>query len=242
MRRLTAGLAAFGMLWGLAGCVGPPRQAAPPAGQAATAGAARPGATVKQRNHHLSGRHLDLAVHYPRTFRGRRYLASEWHPVPYTRAVAAAAVGELLGAEPDCPGVAPALPGRHPPAGDAPTGRPRTGHGPGLRHRRRGRPWPGPFSATFTPPAAPMPGPWRPSRSAPRTAGSSTRSTSRSGWAADLTPVDSRIPRPLGSATLPHWGTRRRRVRVRHARRWVRGAGGGCGAPGLGNPRHGGSG
>jgi germination protein M len=104
MRRLTAGLAAFGMLWGLAGCAGPPRQAAPPAGQAATAGAARPGATVKQRDHHLSGRHLDLAVYYPRTFRGRRYLAPEWHPVPYTRAVAAAAVGELLGAEPDCPG------------------------------------------------------------------------------------------------------------------------------------------
>jgi germination protein M len=104
MRRLTAGLAAFGMLWGLAGCAGPPRRAAPPAGQAATAGAARPGATVKQRDHHLSGRHLDLAVYYPRTFRGRRYLAPEWHPVPYTRAVAAAAVGELLEAEPDCPG------------------------------------------------------------------------------------------------------------------------------------------
>jgi hypothetical protein len=104
MRRLTAGLAAFGMLWGLAGCAGPPRQAAPPAGQAATAGAARPGATVKQRDHHLSGRHLDLAVYYPRTFRGRRYLAPEWHPVPYTRAVAAAAVGELLGGQPLCPG------------------------------------------------------------------------------------------------------------------------------------------
>jgi hypothetical protein len=106
MRRLTAGLAAFGMLWGLAGCAGPPRQAAPPAGQAATAtpGAAPPGATGKQRDHHLSGRHLDLAVYYPRTFRGRRYLAPEWHPVPYTRAVAAAAVGELLEAEPDCPG------------------------------------------------------------------------------------------------------------------------------------------
>jgi hypothetical protein len=31
-------------------------------------------------------------------------------------------------------------------------------------------------------------------------------------------------PGPLGSATLPHRGTRRRRVRVRGARRWVRGA------------------
>jgi hypothetical protein len=75
----------------------PPARPRPP-------GAARPGATVKQRDHHLSGRHLDLAVYYPRTFRGRRYLAPEWHPVPYTRAVAAAAVGELLEAEPDCPG------------------------------------------------------------------------------------------------------------------------------------------
>ncbi|MFL6218973.1 MAG: hypothetical protein ACJ742_10585, partial [Actinomycetes bacterium] len=36
----------------------------PPAGQAATATtvAARPGAAVKQRDHHLSGRHLNLAV------------------------------------------------------------------------------------------------------------------------------------------------------------------------------------
>jgi hypothetical protein len=63
MRRLPAGLAAFGMLWGLTGCAGPARQTAPPAGQAATAttGAARPGAAVKQRDHHLSGRHLNLA-------------------------------------------------------------------------------------------------------------------------------------------------------------------------------------
>jgi hypothetical protein len=106
MRRLTAGLAAFGMLWGLAGCAEPAREAAPPGGQAATAttGAARPGAAVKRRDRHLSGRQLDLAVYYPRTFGGRRYLAPEWHPVPYTRAVAAAAAGELLETDPDCPG------------------------------------------------------------------------------------------------------------------------------------------
>jgi hypothetical protein len=157
MRRLTAGLAAFGMLWGLAGCAGPPRQAAPPAGQAATAGAARPGATVKQRDHHLSGRHLDLAVYYPRTFRGRRYLAPEWHPVPYTRAVAAAAVGELLGAEPDCPG------SRRPfPAGTRLQGmRLRDDRGQvmaqGYATAAEDAPGRGPFSAalTFTPPAAP---------------------------------------------------------------------------------------
>jgi germination protein M len=106
MRRLTAGLAAFGMLWVLTGCAEPAREAAWPGGQAtaATTGVARPGAAAKQRDRHLSGRHLDLAVYYLRTFRGRRYLAPEWHPVPWTRAVAAAAVGELLEADPDCPG------------------------------------------------------------------------------------------------------------------------------------------
>jgi hypothetical protein len=98
------GLAAFGMLWVLAGCAEPVREAAPPGGQAATAttGAPHPGAAVKRRDRHLSGRHLNLAVYYPRTFRGRRYLAPEWHPIPYTRAVAAA--GELLETDPDCPG------------------------------------------------------------------------------------------------------------------------------------------
>jgi hypothetical protein len=80
MRRLTAGLAAFGMLWVLAGCADPASEAAPPAGgQAATATTGRPtrGRRSKQRDHHLSGRHLNLAVYYPRTFRGRRYLAPE---------------------------------------------------------------------------------------------------------------------------------------------------------------------
>jgi germination protein M len=106
MRRLTAGLAAVGMLWVLAGCASPAGDPAPSAGGlAATTTTARPGAaTVKQRGTHLSGRQLNLAVYYLRTFRGRRYLAPEWHPVPYTRAVAAAAVGELLGGQPLCPG------------------------------------------------------------------------------------------------------------------------------------------
>jgi germination protein M len=107
MRRLTAGLAAFGMLWALAGCAEPAREVAPPGDGAAppTTLAARPGvAPVKQRHSHLSGRQLDLAVYYLRTFKGRRYLAPEWHPVPYTRAVAAAAVTELLDGEPYCPG------------------------------------------------------------------------------------------------------------------------------------------
>lgn len=107
MRRLTAGLACFGLLWALAGCADPAREAGSAAEQAATTttGAARPqAAPVKQRDSHLSGRHLNLAVYYLRTFGGRRYLAPEWHPVPYTRAVAAAAVAELLDGEPYCPG------------------------------------------------------------------------------------------------------------------------------------------
>ena len=106
MRRLTAGLAAVGMLWVLAGCAPPARDPALSAGGlAATTTTARPrAATVKQRGTHLSGRQLNLAVYYLRTFRGRRYLAPEWHPVPSTRAVAAAAVGELLEGEPYAPG------------------------------------------------------------------------------------------------------------------------------------------
>jgi germination protein M len=106
MRRLTAGLAAVGMLWGLASCASPPGDPALSAGPAATtAVTARPGAaTVKQRGTHLSGRHVNLAVYYLRSFRGRRYLAPEWHPVPSTRAVAAAAVGELLDGDPYAPG------------------------------------------------------------------------------------------------------------------------------------------
>jgi len=75
MRRLTAGLAAFGMLWALAGCAEPAGAPVAPGGQGATAasGAARPGAAeAKQRDTHLSGRQLNLAVYYQRSFNGRR--------------------------------------------------------------------------------------------------------------------------------------------------------------------------
>ena len=107
MRSLPAGAAIVCMLLVLAGCADPAGAPSPAPGGAPTPTtlAARPGAApVKQRDLHLSGRELNLAVYYLRTWRGRRYLAPEWHPVPYTRAVAAAAVGELLGAEPYCPG------------------------------------------------------------------------------------------------------------------------------------------
>ena len=107
MRRLTAGLACFGLLWALAGCADPApgRLATGEPAATTTTGAARPqAAPVKQRDSHLSGRHLNLAVYYLRTFKGQPYLAPEWHPVPYTKAVAAAAVSELLDGEPYCPG------------------------------------------------------------------------------------------------------------------------------------------
>jgi hypothetical protein len=106
MRRLPAGLACLVVLVALSGCADQDRRAVQSANRAtATTVAADPGAApVKQRGTHLSGRNLNLAVYYLRSFKGRRYLAPEWHPVPYTRAVAAAAVGELLGGQPLCPG------------------------------------------------------------------------------------------------------------------------------------------
>lgn len=105
MRRLMAGLAVFGMLWALAGCAAPTGGAAGDGEAPATTVAARArAAQVKQRDSHFSGRQLNLAVYYLRTFEGRRYLAPEWHPVPYTRAVAGAAIGELLAGDPYCPG------------------------------------------------------------------------------------------------------------------------------------------
>jgi hypothetical protein len=109
MRRLTAGLAGLGMLCALAACAGPgaatgPGAGAGPVATGTTAAGAGRAASAKQHDAHLSGRQLDLAVYYIRTWRGRRYLAPEWHPVPYTRAVAAAALDELLGGQPLFPG------------------------------------------------------------------------------------------------------------------------------------------
>jgi len=109
MRRLTAGLASLGMLCALAACAGQGAATGPDAGAAeaatrTTAAGATRAAGIKQHDAHLSGRQLNLAVYYIRTWRGRRYLAPEWHPVPYTRAVAAAALGELLAGQPLFPG------------------------------------------------------------------------------------------------------------------------------------------
>jgi immunoglobulin-like protein involved in spore germination/sporulation and spore germination protein len=106
MRRLTAGLAGLAMLAGLAACSGPAGRGTPPAGgaAAATTTTGARAAPVQQRAARLSGRQLTLAVYYLRSYKGRRYLAPEWHQVPATRAVAAAALGELLGGQPLCRG------------------------------------------------------------------------------------------------------------------------------------------
>ena len=111
MRRLAAGLAGLGMLGALAACAGRGTATAPDPGAAATKAAtsttaarAARAAGSKQHDAHLSGRQLNLAVYYIRTWRGHRYLAPEWHQVPYTRMVAAAALGELLGGQPLFPG------------------------------------------------------------------------------------------------------------------------------------------
>ena len=177
MRRLAAGLAGLGMLGALAGCAGPGAGSGPGAGAASTAtsttaaGAAR-AAPVRQHDGHLSGRQIDLAVYYIRTWRGHRYLAPEWHPVPYTRAVAAAALGELLGGQPLFPGArrpfpatarlrgvsveagtatvdlsGEALPAGRPGAGGSrpwPTPWPSSRPCGGSRSSARAGPWPGP--------------------------------------------------------------------------------------------------
>ena len=104
MRRLTAGLVGLAMVWALAGCAarserpaaGPRPVAAPTTGPARP----RPAPAVKQRGAQFGGRQVNLAVYYLQSFAGRRYLAPEVHPVPYTRAVATAALGELLGGRP----------------------------------------------------------------------------------------------------------------------------------------------
>jgi Sporulation and spore germination/Immunoglobulin-like domain of bacterial spore germination len=51
-----------------------------------------------------------VAVYYLRALGGRRYLVPEWHPVPATAAVPAAAVTELLRGRPLFPGSRPPFP------------------------------------------------------------------------------------------------------------------------------------
>ena len=136
MRRLLAGLVldavGAGRLRGADRRVGrPPRRPPGPGrpGQAATATSTAASSTWPSTTCAPS--------------RAAAHLAPEWHPVPYTRAVAAA-VGELLAGDPYLPGLAPAPPGRDPSRVQVDDGTPPSTC-PGLGHGcRAGRPGPGP--------------------------------------------------------------------------------------------------
>jgi hypothetical protein len=104
MRRLSAGVAGLAMLAVLAACAGPTGRGTQPAGTGAAPDTGGGRAPVRQRAAQLAGRQLTLAVYYLRSYRGRPYLAPEWHQVPWTRAVAAAALDELLAGQPLCRG------------------------------------------------------------------------------------------------------------------------------------------
>jgi Immunoglobulin-like domain of bacterial spore germination/Sporulation and spore germination len=64
-------------------------------------------ALLEQRDARPARPDLRLAVYYPRTVGGRRYLVPERHTVPATKAVATAAVDELLRGRPMFPGSRP---------------------------------------------------------------------------------------------------------------------------------------
>jgi Immunoglobulin-like domain of bacterial spore germination/Sporulation and spore germination len=107
MRRLTSGVGVFAVLCALTACTG--RPTAPGAAtQGRVAAVAPPTATatavLRQDAATPARPDLHLHVYYPRTVDGRQYLVPERHPVPGTRAVAAAAVNELLRGRPMFPG------------------------------------------------------------------------------------------------------------------------------------------
>jgi hypothetical protein len=103
MRRLTSGLGVFAVLGALTACTGGPT-APGAATQAQVAAVAPPTAVLRQGTATPARPDLHLHVLYPRTVDGRQYLVPERHPVPGTRAVAAAAVNELLRGRPMFPG------------------------------------------------------------------------------------------------------------------------------------------
>jgi hypothetical protein len=103
MRRLTSGLGVFAVLGALTACTGGPT-APGAATQAQVAAVAPPTAVLQQGTATPARPDLHLHVFYPRTVDGRQYLVPERHPVPGTRAVAAAAVSELLRGRPMFPG------------------------------------------------------------------------------------------------------------------------------------------
>jgi hypothetical protein len=112
MRRLTPCVGVLGVLCVLTACSG--ERAARGAVNQAQMVAGSPPTTVvallDQRDAKPVRPDLRLAVYYPRTVGGRQYLVPERHSVPATRAVAAAAVTELLQGRPVFPGSRPPFP------------------------------------------------------------------------------------------------------------------------------------
>ena len=110
MRRLTPGLGVLSLLCVLTACTGEP-SARGSVSQAQVVAGTPPTSTVvallEQREAKPAQPDLRLAVFYPRTVGGRQYLVPERHSVPATKAVAAAAVKELLRGRPVFPGSRP---------------------------------------------------------------------------------------------------------------------------------------
>jgi Immunoglobulin-like domain of bacterial spore germination/Sporulation and spore germination len=107
MRRLTLCVGVLAVLGVLTACTGA-RGAS--VGQSQGMAGSPPTTVVallEQRDTRPARPDLRLAVYYPRTVGGRQYLVPERHTVPATRAVAAAAVNELLRGRPLFPGSRP---------------------------------------------------------------------------------------------------------------------------------------
>jgi germination protein M len=107
MRRLTPCVGVLAVLCVLAACSGEPTARGVSVGQAQALGGTPPTTVVAlrgQRDAKPVRPDLRLAVYYPRTFGGRQYLVPERHTVPATKAVATAAVDELLRGRPVFPG------------------------------------------------------------------------------------------------------------------------------------------
>jgi Immunoglobulin-like domain of bacterial spore germination/Sporulation and spore germination len=109
-RRYPTGvLGVVAMLWMLAACTGEPAAGGAVTQAQVVAGSpsASTVAELQQPEAKPVRPDLHLTVWYPRTLDGRQYLVPERHTVPGTRAVAAAAVTELLRGRPVFPGSRP---------------------------------------------------------------------------------------------------------------------------------------
>jgi Immunoglobulin-like domain of bacterial spore germination/Sporulation and spore germination len=109
-RRYPTGvLGVVAMLWMLAACSGEPaaRGAVTQAGVAEGSPSASTVAVLQRQETAPVRPDLHLTVWYPRDLDGRQYLVPERHTVPGTRAVAAAAVDQLLRGRPLFPGSRP---------------------------------------------------------------------------------------------------------------------------------------